>query len=652
MNNFTLICTTVVAALWVTQAVAAGDAGTSLTGSLNKPAKVPAARAGIAGTSPAGSLNNPAQQPAAGAAGRSMTSDTVPSATVRDNVVAQLAGAVGYRVYVQAWNPLKPDLDTPAQVANQPAGISKAMNGLWDAARTFITDPKTPDSVPSLLGKKDLIAKGVNLYNIKFTVNPLSTIDLQQGGSGVVYAGQAGSGPRPQAPRPNAITVHWKISGTRLEFKATTPDVVKGLGASRLVDPDLSAQIDLDIPLGLAVSDTPGQPYLQVTEVQVFAQQAKIDSGNLSGDVLVGLTNFLSNTLYGKSFNALLDQIFNDRNLAADPQHGGFAFGRVKTFDMQAMANEYLKPVNDAIAGSGVTNYVRSGVWVKPQANGRVLALLFAPRNLPLPPLKGGMIGTVRFDTTISANKLPASCDGLVSGAAIDVEVQTGPRKVLDVDPFSYGAAPMQRLANVVFSGQPLSNHQCTYVLSGLALGYPNNIAFPPPALRPNGSAGQVAQFIKFEPQNWSSPVLPPPAAGSSGGIPLVANGNAAPLANYNLVATMSFAADTGVGAAQVNPAGLANGRTNPGGPVEKWGTQNATNEQTAVQHAGQPAPSALATQGTHPASAGPKWGAPGNAAGTAPVSAATTRSASQGALRAGQPAATPSSLGTSEQRQ
>jgi len=619
MNNFTLICTTAATALWITQAAAAGDAGTSLTGS----------------------RNNLAQQPAAGAASRSMTSGTAPSATVRDNVVTQLAGAVGYRVYVQAWNPLKPDQDTPAQVANQPVGISKAMNGLWDAARTFITDPKNPDSVPSLLGRKDLIAKGVNLYNIKFTVNPLSTIDLQQGGSGVVYAGQAGAGPRPQAPRPNAITVHWKIPGTRLEFKATTPDVVKGVGASKLVDPDLSAQIDLDITLGLVVSDTPGQPYLQVTEVQVFAQQAKIDSGNLSGDVLVGLTNFLSNTLYGKSFNALLDQIFNDRNLAADPQHGGFAFGGVKTFDMQAMANDYLKPVNDAIAGSGVANYVRTGVWVKPQANGRILALLFASKNLPLPPLKGGMIGTVRFDTaTIPANKLPTSCDGLVSGAAIDVEVQTGPRKVLDVEPFSYSAAPMQRLTNVAFSGQPVSNYQCTYMLSGLALGYPNNIAFPPPALDPNGSRGQVAQYIKVEPQNWSSPVRPPPAPGP---------GNAAPLANQNLVATMSFAANTGVGAAQVNPAGLANKPPNPGDPAEKWGTQNG---QTAAQRAGQPAPSAMATQGAQPASAGPKWGAPGSAAGTAPTSAATAHSASQSALRAGQPTSTPSSLGTSEQRQ
>jgi hypothetical protein len=618
MHKFTLAYAAGMAALWIAQSVAAGDVGTS----------------------PAGSLTRPSQQPAAGAARRTMEPDAARSAAVRDNVVAQLPDAVGYRVYLQAWNPQKPGQDTPVQVANQPAGISKPMNALWDAARAFLTDPKNPDSVPSLLGKKDLIAKGVNLYNIKFTVNPLSAIDLQPSAS-VVYAGQGGSGPRPQAARANAFTLHWKIPGTRLEFKATTPDLVKGIGVSRGLDPDLSAQIDLDITLGLAVSDTAGQPYLQVTEVQVFAKQTKIDSGNLSGDVLVALTNFLSNTLYGRSFNALLDQIFDDHNLAADPQHGGFAFGGVKTFDMQQMANDYLRPVNDAITASGVTNYVRTGVWVKPQANGRILTLLFAPKSLPLPPLKGSMIGSVQFDAaTIPANKMPTSCNGLVSGDRLDVEIQTGPRKVVDVDPFRYGDAPMQRLTNVAFSGQPLQNHQCTYMLSGLALGYPNNVAFPPPALGSNGSLGKIAQYIKVEPQNWTSPVLPPPAPGSNGGFPqIIPNGNVAPLGNYNLMATMSFAGNTGVGAAQANPAGVARGPVNPGDPASKWGMPNVTAGQAAAQQAGQPASSAPST------SAGPKWGAPAGPAGTVPASAATVRNTNQSPVA-------PSSLGTSGQRQ
>ena len=77
------------------------------------------------------------------------------------------------------------------------------------------------------------------------------------------------------------------------------------------------------------------------------------------------------------------------------------------------------------------------------------------------------------------------------------------------MDPFSYGDAPMQRLANVAFNGQPVANRQCVYTLGGLALLYPNNITFPPPVVGANGSLGEVAQYLKVAPENWTSPVLP-----------------------------------------------------------------------------------------------------------------------------------------------
>ena len=170
------------------------------------------------------------------------------------------------------------------------------------------------------------------------------------------------------------------------------------------------------------MSDVPGQPYLQVTDVQVFAQSAKIDSGNLSGDLLVAVTNFLSSVVYGKSFNALLDQIFNDMNLAADPAHGGFAFCPAHTFDLRQVANDKLQPVNNAVAASGVKNYLRTGVWVKPLGTGKLLTLLFAPKALPLPPLQGTMTCMLQFDAKVPVDKLPASCNGFLSGNRIDVK--------------------------------------------------------------------------------------------------------------------------------------------------------------------------------------------------------------------------------------
>lgn len=526
--------------------------------------------------------------------------------------------AVGYRVYLQEWNPTKPAADTPTRVVDEPAGISGPITALWDAARAFLADPANPNSVPALLGRKNLIAKGVTLYDVKFETNPLSALDLAGPRAGVVVAGTNGSGPRPLPVTANAFSLHLHIPATRLDFRATTPDV-KGIGAPRDLDPHLSAQIDLDVTLGLAVG-TPGQPYLQVTDVQVLAQKPKIDSGNLAGDVLVGITDFLSNVAYGKSFNALLDQILATHNLAADPAHGGFAFGATRTYDLKAMAKDFLKPANDKIAASGATRYLRTGVWVKEQGGGRMLVGLFAPQALPLPPLSGSIAGTVQFDSTVAAGRTPASCAALVPSDRIDVEVQTGPRPVLDVDPFAYGKVPMQRLGNVALTGQPVQSGRCTYALNGLALGIPNDIVFAPPAIPTNGSLGSIGQYIRLAPANWTSPVLPLPTAANG---PIPAGGSAG--RRYDLVASLSTAYNPGVGAEKAQAGEPARKPVDPSDPAARWGTNSVHPAQAAAQ----PAP---------PAATGPRWGAPGSALG----SAATAHAVSPAPAR---PNAAPSSL-------
>ena len=545
-------------------------------------------------TSPANTLRRPAASPAASR-----------SSNVAD-LREQLANSVGYRVYLQEWNPMKPDQDTPTNVLDKPTGISGPINALWDATRQFLTDPNNPSSVPALLSKPNLIAKGVTLYSVTFTVNPLSALNLVGSDQGIVMAGQNGAGPRPAPVIPNSFSLHLHIPGTTLDFRSTTPDV-NGFGAPKDLDPHLTAQIDLDVTLGLAAGG-PGQPYLQVTNVQVIAQKPNVDSHNFTGDILVGITDFLSNALYGKSFNALLDQVLSTHNLAADPAHGGFAFGAVKTYDLKGMANNYLKPVNDAVAASGVTRYLRTGVWVKSQQGGQVLVGLFAPQAIPLPPLRGTMSGTVQFDSTVTrAGKTPSSCGQLVANDRIDVEVQLGPRPVLNVDPFNYGKAPIQRL-NVAFNGQPVQGSQCTYALNGLAVGIPNSVEFMPPVVAQNGSFGGVAQYIQLKPANWTSPVA-----------------TAGAIADRNLVASMSIASNPGAGAMKANPEGLARQQINPSDPEARV---------SGVQNAVQPAQT-------------PSWGAPaatGSSMRPASSAAATTLQP--------HPGAAPSSLGSQGQRQ
>lgn len=456
------------------------------------------------------------------------------------SALASVDGAgqpVGVEVYVQAWDPRAPDNDVPRTALNEPAGVSGPMNAAWDAARKILSDPKNPNSVPALLSRGGLIAHGINLYSITFTTHPLSAITIQAGGG-------------PAAVQADAFTIHWIIPGTRLDFRSTTPNLVSGIGVTGDLDPKLSVQLDLDITLGFAVSDRPGQPALQVTQTVVHVTNPQVDSGNFSGDVIKAITNFCSELVYGRNLNTLIAYVLGDKNIAADPQHGGFDFGGVQGIDVKSIANEHLQTVNAQIARSAVGDYLRVGLWAKHGNGAQMLALLFAPKTMPLPPQSGTLSGNVIFDKGIAAAQLPANCNSVIGKDGVDVEVQTGPRKVLDVDPFSYGVKPMLRLANVTFGGGPVMNHQCAFTLSGLVTLWPNNVSFPAPAVSSHGSFGHIGHYLQLRPDGWTSPVT-----------------LTAALPNHDLLAGGSLAYNPGAGA-QRNPGAMKLGVVNQGDPA------------------------------------------------------------------------------------
>ncbi len=449
---------------------------------------------------------------------------------------------VGIVVYLQPWSPLTPDVDAPRTALNEPAGISAPMNAAWDAVRRYLSDPKNPNSVPALLSKGGLIAKGINLYDVTLTTNPLSTITLQHGGG-------------PGGPMADAFTVHWIIAGTRLDFRSTTPDAVRGVGLSRELDPKLSVQLDLDITLGLAVSDRAGQPALQVTETVVHIANPRVDSGNFSGDVIKAITNFCSEVVYGRNLDTLLAYAFGDKNLAADPRHGGLDLAGVQSLDVKQMANDRLQALNAQIASSGAADYLRVGLWTKNGAGAPHLVLLFAPKTVPLPPQTASLSGNVLFDKSAAAAQPPADCHTVIGNGGVVVDVQTGPRKILDVEPFVYGVAPTLRLQNIRFSGGPLANGTCAFTLSGLVDSWPNNISFPAPAISGRGSLGNIGHYLQLRPDGWTSPVT-----------------MAAAVSNHNLRAGGSMVYNAGVGAQRkpgaavgfVNPANTGDPGYNP----------------------------------------------------------------------------------------
>ncbi len=382
-----------------------------------------------------------------------------------------LAGEpVGAKVYVQTWNPLTPDQDAPKTAFASADGIRVSMNDAWDAARVFLSDPTKSDpsqvqSLRAILEKGNLIAKGITLRFLKFNLNPLGPIDLQSNG-------------------PNSLRIHWQIPDSYFDFKSTTPDV-NGVGLSRDTDPEFSFRFNLDITLGAAVSDQPGVNLLTITDVNVVPSALNFDSHNPTGDAVRAAADAVSHFLKGQDFNTLLNSVLANQNLASRGVNGNVG--------LKDFVNQHLRPLNQEIAQSGIANYVRVGLYIGRNPSAQMLTLLFSVKSLPPPPQQAGINGTLHFDPKPNQGPaVPGSCDNFIAGNRLEVTVQTGPRGIVDVNPFAdafnYGVAPIATLQNVKFSGGPVAGSECSYQLAGLATGWSNQIRFVAPSSQTNGN--------------------------------------------------------------------------------------------------------------------------------------------------------------------
>lgn len=454
---------------------------------------------------------------------------------------------VGVKVYVQPWNPLSPANDVPTTAFGSRDGISTSMNAAWDAGRKFLADGSQRGSLRWRLEQPNLIASGITLRFLSFNLNPLGPIDLQPNGAG-------------------GFRIHWQIPDSYFDFKSTTPGV-GGVGVSRDADPEFSFRFNLDITLGAAVSDAPGGALLSITDIRVVPSHLNFDSHNLVGDAAKAAADAVSTFMKGASFNSLLDQTLGDKNLAAPQNNGGY--------DLVKLTNAKLQPLNAQIAGSGALKYVRIGLWARQSASGQALGLLFGVKALPIPVGTSGISGTLQFLTGVgqAARPLPNTCDGLFQKGELDVEVQRGPRPVLDADPltdaFNYGVAPTSVIPNVVFTGGAVANGQCAYRLTGLSV-WPNQVSFPPPTVKGNGNDAASAVFWDVHPKSGVSPLVTCAVGGRDGlsnarerltsatdanqsmknspfasALTSAAGGNVC-AGNYDLVARSAMAIDTG----------------------------------------------------------------------------------------------------------
>lgn len=485
---------------------------------------------------------------------------------------------VGVYVGAQLWNPLKPQDDAPATLTDSPVGLSGPMNSGWEKARTLMAD-----LVPKALAEYDLGA-GFRLYDVKFAAQPLGPITLAR--LNPLAQGDA-------AP----LRLHWTIPHTTMSFALRTPQGVPGQ-----LDPRFSVALDLDLAVAVALSDTPGRT-LQVTEVRVAVPAAGVhfQGDNPTGDIAVALTSFLTELGTGRNLNSLLNYLLDDQNFA-DGQHDALAkvVPQLTRIDVAKMANDALGPVNQAIKVPA--GYVHIGQWLKPQAGGagQMLSLVFAPRNLPLPPANGHLAGHVDFGAGSggAVAALPTAC-GPAGFSAIVAQVQTGPRPVVDVAPLRYGPEPLLTLNGVAFSGGAVdsAHRRCNYRIDGLVAGWPNRIDFVSPGTRAvSPSVPNPKDYWALAPEGWTPPVVPAPALASA------VVGGVAPV--KNLVATATAIGGSAVGALRDRQTEVV--LVNNGDPA----TRPATSAERSLP-AGERAWGATSVQGAETAAgkAAPAWG-------------------------------------------
>ena len=457
---------------------------------------------------------------------------------------------VGISVGAQLWNPLQPAADTPTSLIDATAGISGAMNSAWETARQRLMS-----DVPKALSEFDL-GGGFRLYNVKFTVNQFGPITLA-------------------SVTPTSLQLRWTLPATHMSLLLRTP---KGIPGS--LDPGFSATVDLDLTVTFAISDTPGQT-LSVSTVRVAVPPGgfRFQGDNPTGDIPVALASFGAELVTGKSLNALLNLLLDDQNFANGKQNALAAYSpALARIDLAALANQQLVAVNQAIKVPAA--YVHIGQWLKPSGGGQMLSLVFSPRSLPLPPQTATVLGAVNFSagTPTAPTPLPAACAPAQFASPV-VQVQTGPRPVLDVAPYRYGAVPLQTLnAKLQFrSAVPdPKSRRCDYQLNGLVAGWPNQVAFAKPATaKPSPYAPNLGRYWNLAPQGWSSPLVPGAAAA------VAANRVVPAGARFDLLATLEMVGGPAVGA--INSAVMKPLPANPGDPSTRSATPAAADAKAKL---------------------------------------------------------------------
>jgi hypothetical protein len=363
----------------------------------------------------------------------------------------------GVRALAVTYDPKAPNRQGLRELLNRPEVLRQAVNTAWETSRA-----QTCDDLKNELGKGNLIAAGVTLYDIVCNMGEQGEFTMQsQGASGML--------------------MQYHIRGNYLEFTSTTPTA---LGS--YADPRFSVQYDLHMTLQLSIAG--GDRPLRVLKAVAAVQNAHLDSHGVVGDLVLTLGNFFTS---GK-LTPLAENAINSAKV-----------------DLTRKVSAQIEPANAFLKAPPGAAY--AGHWIR--RNTFIIA--YVPLPGPLPPQTGWASGTVRWKKDYGVSQ-PPSCAGITFRST----VQTGPAPLQDPDTGAIGTPPTKTVdipGTLGPFGEQGGEYTCGYQVKSLFTGIPNTLSGQARGLTTALQANNqfLVAGLKMAPMGWNGQINPTP--GTSG---------------------------------------------------------------------------------------------------------------------------------------
>jgi hypothetical protein len=479
---------------------------------------------------------------------------------------ASFADNLGYRAYLQSFDPAKPTVSGVTVGATFYGLFGTDIVNAWNEFTTKVAPVWKDD-----LTKADYAGKGYTLEHPTPQISGVDSVEMR-----VAPVQDPLAPPRFRAPTTSAPVVVIHSTGTRIDAGSTTPNTTAGTDPTFHVTFDLTAYVLLGMGPRATEVTVPAAEVV-VSNAQYFPDNATANEAEILGP--------LQNLFGARTFAQRVSDSLNGQTVDIT----GYLASSVRAADKKLLS---LVPPGQVV----------SGIF----ADSRYLNAVFAPR---LQPDAGGkMVGTLTVTGTSrlpAAQRNPPGYQDCSRAFSLSDTVQIQPDYVASLNPLSFikGSGPSVSLdGQLSMAGGPIAptadGWSCRYSVAGLADNFVNNVHF----VRLGASGANNGSLPSF---GYTIDVAFAGCTSNSAGGDLIRVSTVTCLAttpaicsdqllpqsgqslSCNLIGTIEASGNNGVGVIKqsvfANPSVL-----NPGGPVQSgsvapgaWGAQNANRVAT-----------------------------------------------------------------------